>query len=54
MNESSSLRGMIVEKAGDLFRSQGYMATSIKQIAKAAGCIIPDYCMKHIVHGWIR
>ena len=38
MSESHSLRDVIIEKAGDLFRAQGYMATSIKQIANAAGC----------------
>jgi len=38
MSESQSLRQRIIEEAGDLFHQQGYAATSIKQIAKAAGC----------------
>ena len=38
MNQSLSLRDVIIEKAGDLFRAQGYAATSIKQIANASGC----------------
>lgn len=38
MAETSSLNDRIVEKAGELFRDQGYAATSIKQIAEASGC----------------
>jgi AcrR family transcriptional regulator len=38
MAESHSLQDLIIEKAGKLFREQGYTATTIKQIAKAAGC----------------
>jgi AcrR family transcriptional regulator len=38
MSDSHSLRDLILEKAGALFREQGYRATTIKQIAKAAGC----------------
>jgi AcrR family transcriptional regulator len=38
MTESHSLQALIIEKAGQLFRKQGYAATTIKQIAKAAGC----------------
>jgi AcrR family transcriptional regulator len=38
MTESHSLQDLIIEKAGELFREQGYTATTIKQIAKAAGC----------------
>jgi AcrR family transcriptional regulator len=38
MAEASSLQDLIVENAGELFREQGYAATTIKQIAKAAGC----------------
>ncbi len=38
MAESHSLQDLIVEKAGELFREQGYAETSIKQIAKASGC----------------
>lgn len=32
------LNDLIIEKAGHLFREQGYAATSIKQIATEAGC----------------
>jgi AcrR family transcriptional regulator len=38
MSESLSLQDLILESAGELFREQGYTATTIKQIAKAAGC----------------
>jgi AcrR family transcriptional regulator len=38
MAEAPSLQYLIIEKAGELFREQGYTATTIKQIAKAAGC----------------
>lgn len=38
MTESHSLQVLILEQAGELFREQGYAATTIKQIARAAGC----------------
>ena len=38
MAASHSLEDLIIDKAGELFREQGYAATTIKQIAKAAGC----------------
>ena len=38
MTESHSLQDLIIENAGQLFREQGYAATTIKQIARAAGC----------------
>ena len=38
MTEPHTLQDQIIEKAGELFREQGYTATTIKQIAKAAGC----------------
>ena len=38
MSETNSLHDLIVGKAGELFRAQGYAATTIKQIAKAVGC----------------
>ena len=38
MNGSASLQELIIEKASELFREQGYAATTIKQIARAAGC----------------
>ncbi|NIV30821.1 MAG: TetR family transcriptional regulator [Anaerolineae bacterium] len=38
MGSADSLQDLIVERAGELFREQGYAETSIKQIAKASGC----------------
>jgi AcrR family transcriptional regulator len=38
MSEAHSLQDLIVENAGELYRERGYAATTIKQIAKAAGC----------------
>jgi AcrR family transcriptional regulator len=38
MPETISLQDSIIESAGNLFREQGYAATTIKQIASAAGC----------------
>ena len=38
MRNPTDLRETIIKKADALFREQGYAATSIKQIAKAAGC----------------
>jgi AcrR family transcriptional regulator len=38
MTEPHSLKELIIEVAGELFKEQGYTATTIKQIAKAAGC----------------
>lgn len=38
MSFARPLQDLIVEEAGGLFREQGYAATTIKQIAKAAGC----------------
>jgi AcrR family transcriptional regulator len=38
MTQSRPLQDLIIEKAGELFRRQGYTATTIKQIAQAAGC----------------
>ena len=38
MGSAHSLQDLIVERAGELFREQGYAETSIKQIAKASGC----------------
>lgn len=38
MRNPTDLRETIIKKADELFREQGYAATSIKQIAKAAGC----------------
>jgi AcrR family transcriptional regulator len=38
MTESHSLKNLIIEEAGQLFREQGYASTTIKQIARAAGC----------------
>jgi AcrR family transcriptional regulator len=38
VSEALSLQDLIIEKAGELFREQGYAATTIKQIARAAGC----------------
>ncbi|MFN2290358.1 MAG: TetR/AcrR family transcriptional regulator [Anaerolineae bacterium] len=38
MGEASALRDRIVENAGELFRQQGYAATSIKEIARASEC----------------
>jgi len=38
MREPSELKDTILNVASDLFAKNGYSATSIKQIAKAAGC----------------
>jgi AcrR family transcriptional regulator len=38
MREPSELKATILNVASDLFVENGYAATSIKQIAKAAGC----------------
>jgi AcrR family transcriptional regulator len=38
MPETSELKGTILQVASELFARNGYAATSIKQIAKAAGC----------------
>ena len=38
MRESSELKDTILDVAGDLSAKNGYAATSIKQIAEAAGC----------------
>lgn len=38
MREATELRATILDKASALFSTQGYSATSIKQIAGAAGC----------------
>jgi AcrR family transcriptional regulator len=38
MGESSELKETILAVASDLFAENGYAATSIKQIAQAAGC----------------
>jgi AcrR family transcriptional regulator len=38
MTQDQSLQDLIIDKAGELFRVQGYSATTIKQIAGAAGC----------------
>ncbi|MEM8531811.1 MAG: TetR/AcrR family transcriptional regulator [Chloroflexota bacterium] len=38
MRNPTDLRETIIKKADELFREQGYAATSIKQIAKASGC----------------
>lgn len=38
MTETHSLQDLIIEEAGELFREQGYAATTIKQIARASGC----------------
>ena len=38
MKEASELKETILNVASDLFAKNGYAATSIKQIAKAAGC----------------
>jgi AcrR family transcriptional regulator len=38
MRETSELKDTILSVAGELFSENGYAATSIKQIAKAAGC----------------
>jgi AcrR family transcriptional regulator len=38
MAQRTNLAKEILQKAGDLFQEQGYAATSIKQIANAAGC----------------
>ena len=38
MRETSDLKDTILHVAGELFAKNGYAATSIKQIARAAGC----------------
>ncbi|MBN2061459.1 MAG: TetR/AcrR family transcriptional regulator [Deltaproteobacteria bacterium] len=38
MNNKNKLRDKIIEKAGALFRRNGYRATSNRQISKAVGC----------------
>jgi AcrR family transcriptional regulator len=38
MRETPELKETILDVAGDLFAKNGYAATSIKKIAKAAGC----------------
>lgn len=38
MSTETNLKQAIIESARDLFMKQGYTATSIKQIANAAGC----------------
>jgi AcrR family transcriptional regulator len=38
MAELHSLKDLIIDKAGELFREKGYAATTIKQIANASGC----------------
>ena len=38
MTEKQPLREIILLKSSELFRDKGYTATSIRQIAKAAGC----------------
>ena len=38
MSTESNLRQAIIDSATELFMKQGYTATSIKQIANAAGC----------------
>jgi AcrR family transcriptional regulator len=60
MTESLSLQVLILEKAGELFREQGYAATTIKQIARAAGCTTAalyyyfEDGKQHILHEVIR
>lgn len=57
---TAPLNEVILEKAGELFRQQGYAATSIKQIAKAAGCTNAalyyyfEGGKQHILHQVIR
>ena len=38
MGKTHSLQDLIIEESGELFRKRGYAATTIKEIAKAAGC----------------
>jgi AcrR family transcriptional regulator len=38
MAQQTNLAEIILEKSSELFREQGYVATTIKQIARAAGC----------------
>lgn len=38
MAQQTNLAEIILEKASELFRDQGYAATTIKQIAQASGC----------------
>ncbi len=60
MSESRSLQELIVKEAGELFRKRGYAATTIKQIANAAGCTTAalyyhfEDGKQHILHEVIR
>jgi AcrR family transcriptional regulator len=55
VSEVHSLQDLIIENAGELFREQGYAATTIKQVAKASGCTTAalyyyfEYGKKHIL-----
>ena len=60
MSEARSLQDLTTGKAGELFREQGYEATTLKQIARAAGCTTAalHYCFEdgkdHILREVIR